>query len=206
LIGGCPAVENSGDLYPETRPGCSGLVPVLDGTGKALYGLGLAPQTGPVPQNHEKSFRGRGPILPVDARSAMRNRQETGRVVAAPGGHALPFRRTRRRLGSDDAGCQRASAIATRPFGRLCQLLDALSSGLFPTGGVQTVICRSGCRVENERSLPKGHQVVVPAVAGQDPLHDPADRVRPPLNEQVKMVRHQAVGVKEEPQLLLRGR
>ena len=32
---------------------------------------------------------------------------------------------------------------------------------------------------------------------------DPPDRVSPPLDEQVKMVRHQAVGVEEERQLLL---
>jgi hypothetical protein len=47
--------------------------------------------------------------------------------------------------------------------------------------------------------------VVILTVACQDPLHNPTDRVNAPLNEQMKMIRHQTVGIKIErkPGLLM---
>ena len=48
--------------------------------------------------------------------------------------------------------------------------------------------------------------VVILAVAGQDPLHDPAYRFSLPLQQQMKMIRHQAVGVKKKAELCLLDR
>lgn len=48
--------------------------------------------------------------------------------------------------------------------------------------------------------------VVVLAVSRQNPMHDPADRVRTALDKQVNMICHHAVGVKKERQTLLLSR
>jgi hypothetical protein len=47
--------------------------------------------------------------------------------------------------------------------------------------------------------------VVIVTVACQDPLHKTADRANAPLNQQMKMIRHQTVGIKieREPGLLM---
>jgi len=48
--------------------------------------------------------------------------------------------------------------------------------------------------------------VIVLAVAGQDPLHYPANRFGLPLDQKMKVVRHQAVSIEKETQLCLLDR
>ena len=45
--------------------------------------------------------------------------------------------------------------------------------------------------------------VIILAIAGQHAVHDPPDRVRLPFDQQVHVIRHQAIGIEEERKSLL---